>query len=380
MPPSPRAALEAVLFDRGPGWHRIGADPERLVSLCREWLAELPPTTLTDFRGGGAEARALWILDRLLPRDAVEPFRGTKARGRWGEGAFALWRRAPGEMERIGPEEFERCSYLIQAAWVDSRTHTPDLLGWYRFCREHGWPAERGHYDGLALQEYLLRLGDPGSLLAILDETAVRGGRNLVAALLGRVAGRVARLSTPRDAIEQRLVEAGEPALAHAVHAMVERGKYLRGYFPQVLWVAQRTAADLEELIRENCLERAAAVCPPGRFDVWERLLRMPMRGQYAIRRFCSWLDPEDRDRLVPHFAREDRDWAACAFHAWLWMLPDRIAARLAVDGSRPAWQDTIVDRFIHAPAALKPPPYVTDTQETEADFRLYDPFNVRSF
>ena len=36
------------------------------------------------------------------------------------------------------------------------------------------------------------------------------------------------------------------------------------------------------------------------------------------------------------------------------------------------------LDRYLHAPAALRPPPFVSDTQAVDADVRLMDPLDHR--
>jgi hypothetical protein len=100
------------------------------------------------------------------------------------------------------------------------------------------------------------------------------------------------------------------------------------------------------------------------------------------VAEFCAWLKPELRDALPRLFADDDAARASAAYHAWLHRAPrahlEHVFARER--STQAIWRRIALDRFLYAPAPLKPPPTVEDTQTVEADIRLLDPLNRRKF
>ncbi len=375
-----RKGLETVLSHDGTAWHLVGEDRDRLVLACRDWIAEARTRSLSrdDIWALG---RAIWILDRLLPRADIDTFRELKEHARWSEGMFALARRDPSALDDVTPDEFKRRYGAMLAAWVDGAPSNEALLDWYTLCRKHGWPVHRADFDGLAIVEYCRRTPNRDRLLSFQETAGTRERTIVLEHLLREAAKSLEPTNEPVQDLGAHLEAAGFGDVSLLWKRRVTEQPWWKDAADMV-WVEQRTAEDLQALLRAEtrlpyfAMERLARITPKDRFDVWDVVLKRYGRG-FPIRLFCEWLDPAHRDLLVQHFEGE-RDNAACAFHAYLSMLPEGEAKELT--GDRPLWQDQAIDRFLNAPDELKPPPYVADVQETEQDFRLYDPFNLRSY
>jgi hypothetical protein len=159
----------------------------------------------------------------------------------------------------------------------------------------------------------------------------------------------------------------------------------------QLFWVERHDATTWPRLLADvqlvedelpyAALRRMAEIVPADRLDAWEIALRLQQRGNFQIAHFCSWLEPAYRDVLRVYFTHSDQDWAECPWLAYLDKLPTPVASHMwRMKDNLPMWQSLALDRLLHAPSSLRPPPVVHDVQSVEGDCRLEDPFLRRGF
>ena len=129
-------------------------------------------------------------------------------------------------------------------------------------------------------------------------------------------------------------------------------------------------------------MNRLAELAPPEALEAWDQLILCHThRDASAMRAFSRWLPRRYCEALCVHFAHPDIEWAGCAYQAYLnrsvrpillhrWRQRDRT----------PLIEARQLDRFLFAPAPVRPNRIVEDIQMVENDPRLVDPFNCRGY
>jgi hypothetical protein len=158
-------------------------------------------------------------------------------------------------------------------------------------------------------------------------------------------------------------------------------------YTAKLLWIWQHGPDQWRQLFDaflDPCnraqFDRLAEIVPRDEIDAWDVFGGQSYsRGEFEA--FCRWLPAQYAEVLTTHFQHPDADWRACAYQNYLTKAPEPILRhRWRHADELPAWQSALLDRRLFAPEAIRPAAVVYDTQEVEADLRLQDPFNHRSF
>jgi hypothetical protein len=409
---SPPLLAEALLSRLSPAWEYWDEDLDPLTdALRREVEAGLVREDL-------GLSRALWLLDRLLPADTGPLFADWLARGGGETAAYAWGRRLVGEeRERLFDlpgATFEATHSALQAAFCELHREDPSaLLGWWSRCRRAGHDPYR-HYMLLPLREYVARTPDRTAraegLRGLIRAYAPGGehGATMEAQEIREVALQhlltdVARAFPPPTELPSeepeeaslcfldQLYEGGHGEIADLCKLHREE-RPLGQLEPLALrwWVERHDGSSWELLVDDVALleergpylalRRMSQIVPPDRPDAWGHALRIGQRGLYPLQYFAAWLARDLRDLLLPEFSSPDREWGESAFLAYLHRVPEPVALSLLGSGELRAWQAPVLDRFLFAPRAVRPGPVLYDIQDSEADFRLHDPFNARSF
>jgi len=425
MTASRRTVIENILYKIGPAWHLWDADNERLIEQLDAFLADLGDESERHWEAREAATRAVWLLDRVVPKDQSSRFRDLwKRPGRIRQVAVYAWGRRLDAARRHElfdlPDELRKeCDGAAQAAWCDAcpPEQVESLLEWLDLREQHGWPAS-GPYALLTIREYCRRADrETGRvrLLRFVAEANERLDEDYAWPLYG--ARQCALKQLIRDAapsfpppeqpppdgenpaqviewLDHELRQGGHGELADLCKAACVP---CRGYggvlaLAPLFWIERHNPSSWEQLEESlysvdewaghAFVGRLGRIVPPDRLDAWDRVLTPESLGNYPIMAFCRWLRREYRDALLPHIAHSDRDWAACAYQAYLHSSPEPVLKHRwdDCDHPLPLWQLMTLDRFLHAPSPVKPAPLCFDVQDVEADFRLYDPLNHRSF
>lgn len=406
------SGLEMVLRGEGPGFAIIGGDEQRLVESTAAWLRRHPATE----RRNHEEARAIWIMDRLLPLDDPTPFEEFRARRAFEVGIYAWGRRAPELM--VQEVDRDACLAPILAAWIDTRPTDEDLLSWYEVCRKRGW--DEGLTETASIEEYCARSPDRSQLMSFLDTAPEDGVQAALTYLVGSVAaGEPPEMWAPslqgpeiqdpdywrragqwslglKDHLISTLRDLGEHDLAEVCSGLEKRDAtaVLQNVAIE-FFIKQHDARHVDRLLQVagsdtpyngySAIRRLAEVLPQDRVDAWSVLLADGSYGTFPMCRFVEWLNPESRDVLIPWFTSVDcqpgpdlNEWAVSAMRGWVSKAPRVEVEWWAERPNLPLWQQLLCDRVLHAPPALSPPPVLHFGQDVEADFRLIDPLSFR--
>jgi hypothetical protein len=324
---------------------------------------------------------------------------------------YAWGRRVPDReavLRLLPPEAFAEYESDAQIVWTArcADDEVDSLLDWWTLARRHGHEPR----SAFLVAEFANRCRDAGrrraALLALAREN--RG------ACEAREPLGVSIFCVATNALATDLAHEGppvEPGFADARAAVallrdrldrigggdVSRFIDARGgaelHLGPLFWIESQGAETCDRLLeaashpymRYQALSRLAKVAPGDRIDIWRGLLAQ-QAGEFEVHAFCTWLDPMQRDELIPYF--EDcseaptTGWtrfaaAAIAFQAYLARTPRDEALRLA-EMDLPAWQQRQLDAFLYAPAPFRPAPLFAPDQAAEGDPRLYDPLSPR--
>jgi hypothetical protein len=156
----------------------------------------------------------------------------------------------------------------------------------------------------------------------------------------------------------------------HAVH---------ESELADALWVEQQTDPERLVGVRSSWAPaRLARITPRDGAAIWKRAFEAQwFSNDELMPAFCSWCTPADRQLLVEHFDHEDVECAVTAFHTYLALATPDDLERLAGEARWP-WQVESLDRWLHAPAELRPQVGpVRRPHEIVFDLRRFDPFDV---
>ena len=415
------ALLEVILEGLAPVWYRWqGGEVELIAGLA----AYLDRPDLADGSGGKAEATAIWILDRIVAPDQADFF--YRFLGRRGDLARACalyaWGRRLGDRQKLFRIQFNAGwpdGVAAEAAWCEScpPQESASLLEWWQHLAAHLHEPTDGT---LVVKEFARRVPDRLHRRSRLLELAAEGnaetrwdssdGRPTGAHLWGAVREALVQVAMdlatsfvpsmeplpPDDKIVDWFYGTlNEGGFHEVVGTCKEAGVLQKGRFSvkrlaSLFWVERadwkRLVESLDEVEERHpyaALQRLGKAVPRDRLDAWDAAVYFPARGNYPIQEFCAWLKPEFRDLLPRFFADHEPERATCAFYGWLHKVPRAVLERFWVRRgslSFAGWQVSALDRFLHAPAALRPPATVQDAQCVEADFRLLDLLNRRKF
>ncbi|HVY62728.1 MAG TPA: hypothetical protein VHF22_13805 [Planctomycetota bacterium] len=419
---SPQTLVETLIHRVAPVWHHWNGREAALVDSAAAFLRRPDIADPSSYR---AEIASLWILDRLVPVEN-RAFFDPLLQSRWSDLARAVaiyaWGRRlrDGDRARLFALDFGAGwpdGIAAEAAWCEScpAADPGQLLEWWSLLVKHGHEPTDGTLvvkeyarrtaDRLARRQRLLDLAREGNAETAWDAAGRPAGGHLWGAVREALvqaacdlAGSFVPSMEPMPAEEKlldwfygTLDEGGfhEVVATCKEAAVLQKGRFSVKRLASLFWVERadwrrlvESFADVEERHPYAAIQRLGKCVPPDRLDAWEDVVRFPMRGNYPIQEFCDWLRPEFRDLLPPFFADVDEpERATCAYHAYLQKTPRPVLERFwARRGSHAlaAWQVMALDRFLHAPPALRPPATVQDVQCVEADIRLLDPMNRR--
>jgi hypothetical protein len=193
------------------------------------------------------------------------------------------------------------------------------------------------------------------------------------------------------------------PALTDLFHRLDELNRQPEAVFNMPdfhelamrLWIAQQNAEkwdilhgaliDLDGYERHMAIERLTEIAPPDRFDIWADIVQQGPYRLPAFNGFCRWLAADHRRRLLSYTsvsflsASDEIEMAESAFRSYLHLASQDELDTLWQDCYfLPFWQALLLDRFLHAPEAVKPSAVLYSISSVEDDFRLEDRLNLR--
>ena len=356
--------IEQILNNEPGAWERAAAAGIDLVEECGRVAAALE---------GIAATRALWIVD-LLAGDAC-PGWVAELHGSSPHAHYAFARRDVSViLDR--DSRFAVRSFAC-AAWV--LAHTPDaaMLDWYGLDEDI---VSDGHFMGrhasLPIDEYARVGRDVAPLVRMIHD----GDWFARAAALRMVAPSLTVKPERGADVIETLRAADHVDLADALEQSEDDESdllfVLRAEPDDIMAVAELVS---ESATSEAALERLVEFVQADMPELWHAAIHVGTWEDMAMRLFCKWVTPETAELLLPYFGRTGGWMAPCAFHAYLHHASENDVAAI-IDELGFDWMKCAWDRYRFAPLALRPPPYMAETQAAENDRRLVDPFNPRGF
>jgi hypothetical protein len=425
--------VEQLLEHEIPVWHKWDRDLSSLLAELTRVAHEFSPTPGLQPFDSAVESRrfrrAIWLLDRLAPRTAVDIFEPLMAEGKalaMGDDRVLLaWgRRLVGQQRgRIIHVAASGLHWMqLQAAAVAWCASCPDeeiasLLSWGKVWRPAFESPDSVAYVASRPEEEFHRrcldrevrrrhleaqldsvLSHPGDADEIGREIASCNGQAILGWLL-------------RDSAENSGCPCAHPPEGDEWRVWLDRKLAEPAFFwvgPEErellgkdpcrrewadIWIQCHGPKDWRKLreafryffISERWLpsffDRLAEIMPSNELGEWDLFVLGRPRGDRRIQAFCRWLAPEYVEALRIHFDSPDEDWAECAYHCYLAKASEVILQNWWRQRPKlPPWQVNLLDRRLFAPEAARPSDVLEDVQDVENDVRLHDPFNWRGY
>jgi hypothetical protein len=425
------SSIESILYQTAPTWHNVTEDTSELSEELIKFLEGFDGEERYWFNKNNKDFHAIklaiWILDKLLPEDESEIFYSLHQRFKSNDFQwliFAWARRLDLSKEKLMFDERwfkkERIGRSFRGAiygWLElAKKRNPDhLLQWWQLCKDNNLNVEDDWYSSSnIIDDYALLKEDKQDAINNLLEVArqKKGEKSYNTPITSRCLRVIINLIAETVELSpQEKPESNEELFDFLVNCLNKYG------FPNVadfckeacipnkgyglikgiakrLWVRslynipwdelKEKIYEIEDQMPYEGLRLLEKVVPHEALEIWHIFFMFHERGLFPIGAFCRWLPNDFRDVLIPFFTYHDLEVAACAYQSYLYKTPKTVLDynwNYDLERKRtPFWQLQILDRYLFAPDAIKPPCVVHDVQEVEYDMRLHDPLNIRCF